>query len=141
MSAARKAFADRRRELDDVRRMNLRLSEIIDANQIYMYTRSQGVIKVAETLIGQADPSLGHLLEELGGEPHAQFEARPCKLRVLSQRKAKIWQIVDPEKRALCQCNHNSKAPQLVAEALLWLACAGFNKASLQQAKDIMQAW
>ena len=121
--------------------MNVRLEGIIEQNQIFMYTQAQGVIKIAETLIGEADPSLGHLLEELGGEPHAQFEARPCKLRLLAQRKGKILQIVDPKKRALCQCNQNLKAQQLVGEVLLWLACGGYNKASLQQAKVIMQAW
>ena len=143
MSVARKAFAESRcRELAEVKKMNLRLSGIIEQKQIFMYTQAQGVINIAETITGvDASSNIGPMLEELGGDPHIEFQDVKCKLRLLSQRGDKIWQVVGPQKRALVQCNSNTPAPQLVSEVLLWLGCAGYGKESLQQARRIMQGW
>ena len=144
MSAARKAFSEsRKRDRAEIKKMNLRLSGIIQQKEIYMYTQAQGVILIAETVTG-ADPSsnIGPMLEALGGDPHAQFQDTKCKLRLLWQRGGKIWQVVDQEGKALVRCTiSNSLAPQLVSEVLLWLGTAGYSKASLQQARHIMSGW
>ena len=122
--------------------MNARLAGVIEQKEIYMHTQSPGVIIIAETLIGDANPSLGLLLDALGGESHTLFEARPCKLRLLWQRGIKIWQVVDGAGHSLVQCTtSNSPAPALVSEVLLWLGCAGYGKESLQHARKILAGW
>ena len=152
MSAARKAEAEQIRERikeerEHVKKINEKLLRVIEQEQIYMYSQAQGVLKIAEAVIGRdCSQDFSPLLQEIGGgEEHTMFSDAKCKMRLLSQRNTKIWQVVDAEGHSQVQCAVpvfcNEDKPLLMSEILLWLACAGYGKEALQRAKRIVSMW
>ena len=152
MSAARKAEAEQIRksikeEREHVKKTNEKLLRVIEQEQIFMYSQAQGVVKIAEAVTGRdCSQDFTPLLQEIGGgEEDAMFSDAKCKMRLLSQRNTKIWQVVDAEGHSQVQCTvpafcHDPK-PLLISEIMLWLACAGYAKEAHQRAKRIVSMW
>ena len=130
-----------------MKKINEKLLRVIEQEQIYMYSQAQGVLKIAEAVIGRdCSQDFSPLLQEIGGgEEHTMFSDAKCKMRLLSQRNTKIWQVVDAEGHSQVQCAVpvfcNEDKPLLMSEIMLWLACAGYGKEALQRAKRIVSMW
>ena len=151
MSTGRRSHAISEKDIikksrEDVKIVNERLARITEEKKVFMHSQAQGVIVIAEAVTGcDSTANFGTMLDNIGNDSSIMFNDAKCKLRLLVQRNNKIWQVVDSDSHSLVQwtipITSKDQKPLLASEILLWLACAGYSKDALQEAKKIIMGW